>query len=368
MASGDRQRRKPPSQAQEVSQAATWGSMLNDYCEHGRAQPAPAIERQFRYTRKNGGEVKEQQRRFDPITQRHRNPDKEQAVVVKEEAQSVKDVNKGMKKALLQDSYVGYNIVNQAPKFGLKDVSTMGVTDGKSGKRTGEVIPHKAPVNYDIINLQQFAPDPVVPKNPKSTRLATRQYNIVNHIHRAGNDKLRQTERDAAVAHYNNTRSSYDLLRARHVSDDTERRLDAQDATLRQRKREELHATTNKTPAAIKRSEGHNYDIIQGKVYSKSGTASVEKHAHLGVTHRQVSRQHAAKHVADVDGKDTMNQKKAVNRMAHERNLDRCRSGHDIITGASLPSIHKGRNAQAARETPWDTLNRTAQQAQAQHA
>ena len=332
--------------------------MLNAYCEE-RAQPGPPLAKTFHFTRQQVGVVKNKERAFNPLTQTHIDQAKEKGVCVSEADRMIRDINAGMKKALTTTSYVGYDIVNQAPRFGLAGVDKLGTEHVEKGKRTSGVRPAESNVSYDIVTLQPAEGNPPPPQG--GPHHSQRQYNIVSHLYRESHTE-RLHDKDVTVrdAYAARKLREYDPLLARHNNPAEEAAYADERAAAMAAKRAELHATTTRTPAAVRRSEGHNYDIIKGTAHSAQGVRTLEQKTMAGVPSRRRARARAAALVEATDARTAHEAQMSLNKVAHQRHVDRCRTGYDIVTGqptTTLPPL-PGKGA-ADQETSWALLTKS---------
>ena len=321
----------------------SWGVMLHQYCTEKRK--APPLESRFRFTRKNGGGVKEKERMFDPVTQRHRNPEIEKNVREKELSNSIKEINKGMKTALTKESCIGYDIVNQQPKFGIQEVVNLGYQAAPKGKR---IPPPKKTTNQ---NTTEALPQP----KRVRVRPGQRQYNVLQHRYVANHNETLQSQ-DKAVRERSHQiiSSNYDPIQVRHNNPEKEKVARDAIAKLLEKKKSEYHITTTKTPFIEKRSEGHNYDILNGSVYNKSGVDALDIKLMGTTPHKMRMRQTVASKLSAREVAATKSDSRAVNRISSQRQPTH---DYNILTGAtssSFPSI-----ARRQPDSVWGVLSKT---------
>ena len=326
--------------------AASWGEMLGSYCEE-RAKAGPAIERSFKFTRKQGGVVKVKERLFNPITQKHIDKEREQATAEREDARYIKNVNTGMRKALTTASLVGYDIVNQEPKFGVKGVEKLGTEQSERGKKTHGVRPPESNVQYNIVTLERnHAEEPQ--RSRRGHRNNQRQYNVLQHKYVDNHDAIVGAKDASIRSQYKAHKlKQYDPIRATHNNPTEEAAYQAAVEVDADKKRAAFHTTTNATPVCVQRSEGHNYNILDGTVFSSDQVVQMDNKAQCGVPHRKKAREVVAQQIQACDTTIAKKREQSVAKVAHQRHVDRCRSGYDIITGSRpqpclLPQLGKG--------------------------
>ncbi|KAJ9449010.1 hypothetical protein DIPPA_23327 [Diplonema papillatum] len=333
-----------------ASKAESWGEMLSGYSRDRAAKPPPT-EPIFRFTRKMGV-VQAKEAAFNPITQRHVKAEEEATARDREQRREVTDVNKGMLQALTKRGGAGYDIINQRPKFNVSGLENFNAssTSQHKGKRSLGVRPPDTNTEYDIVTLQG-----VTPEAPKAHRRVApmRQYDIVAHQYASSHaDRIKQQREAALTRSEGQLKTRYNPVRARFNDAELEAKLSKQRADLEDTKRLELHNTTHKTPVPVRRSEGHNYDIVVGHVWSPSETQHIDKLNRVGVAPRSAMRAQVDARNRRRDDEQTHHEQKALNRISHKRAMDRNRTGFDIINGSAvLPPIN------SASATCWDIVS-----------
>eukprot|EP01059_Diplonema_ambulator_P010908 TRINITY_DN20927_c0_g1_i1.p1 TRINITY_DN20927_c0_g1~~TRINITY_DN20927_c0_g1_i1.p1 ORF type:complete len:368 (+),score=48.08 TRINITY_DN20927_c0_g1_i1:70-1104(+) len=332
---------------------STWGELLVGYCEE-KAGPGPVLNPQFRFTRKKGGAVKSRERLFNPVTQRHVHGDTEKAVREAEEKKLIESINKGMKGSITLHSHVGYDIISQRPKFGIQALESFGTeAASQKGKRTEGVRPPGTHVDYDIVTLQGFtgtSSDLGTTQSTVQRGRFTRQYNIVSHRYATDHEE-RAKAKDEAVRdrHKKLTAEGYDPIRGVYCNAAKEAAELQRTIASGEAKKGELHTTTHKTPSAIRRSEGHNYDILIGHVHSMEAVDHIDKLTRRGVAPRVALRSKVASQLEATEATIAKAEARALNKVSTQRKTDACRSGYDILSNrpVSLPPVPR---------STWDVL------------
>eukprot|EP01060_Flectonema_neradi_P010985 TRINITY_DN18060_c0_g1_i1.p1 TRINITY_DN18060_c0_g1~~TRINITY_DN18060_c0_g1_i1.p1 ORF type:complete len:341 (+),score=43.42 TRINITY_DN18060_c0_g1_i1:80-1102(+) len=335
--------KQPPSTA-----PTTWGGMLSAYCSE--KQVVPPLESRFRFTRKNGGGVKEKERMFNPVTQRHRDSETEKKVRQAELNTSVADINKGMKVALTKESCIGYNLINQQPKFGIKEVADIGFQENQKGKRIAHP---KQGTGFNISNQS----DPTgTPAPPRKTKQGQRQYNVLQHRYIRNHESTLESQGKAILERSQKIiLSNYDPIRARHNNPEKEKIARDAISDLMETKKKEYHTSTKRTPVIEKRSEGHNYDIINGSVYNRSGVQTLDSKLMGSTIQKMKMRETVSSNLSAREVEASKSDARAVSRISSQRLSSH---NYNIVTGADvsrLPAIPRPQQP----ESVWGVLAKT---------
>jgi len=307
---------------------SSWAEAVGDYVKD-KCSAGPVGEPFHRFTRHAGGLVKGRQRAFHPVLQKPIDSEAEAKLSSTDRARLVKKVNRGMERALTSDSYVGYDLVSHLPKYGIEGAEKMGGMQKAKGKLC-------------VQPASQLMEEPKE-KKPRPLRIARRQYDIVKHRYETNHEERMQAK-DDGILNYAGGIMATGRDPILGVSNDAtvEERLRAEQAEREHKKRDELHATTRHTPAVVRRSEGHNYDILRGWVHDMDGVEHLDRKTRKGVPMRAYFQQTLQARVQDRSIREEKAAALSYNRKRHpHRTRDWCRSGYDILSGrpAPLPPI-----------------------------
>eukprot|EP00756_Hemistasia_phaeocysticola_P053845 Hpha_TRINITY_DN29792_c0_g1::TRINITY_DN29792_c0_g1_i1::g.2732::m.2732 len=318
--SPQRPRDRPPG-------PSSWAEAVGGYVKE-KCSPGPVAEPFHRFTRHAGGLVKGKQRSFHPVLQKPIDSEAADKMSGSERERLIRRVNRGMERALTSQSYIGYDPVSHLPKYGIEGADKMGGMQTAKGKLCVQ-----PPVRTEQPKE----------KKPRPARVGRRQYDIVKHRYESNHEERIQARDDGILNH-----SGAMLARGRDpilgvVNDVVEEQyLRETQAARDQRKRDELHATTIHTPAVLRRSEGHNYDILCGSVHDMDGTDRLDRKTKRGLPMRERLQQTLHAGVSEREARAARADALSFNRKKHpHRARDWCRSGYDILTGrpAPLPPI-----------------------------
>eukprot|EP01062_Namystynia_karyoxenos_P067656 TRINITY_DN6167_c0_g2_i1.p1 TRINITY_DN6167_c0_g2~~TRINITY_DN6167_c0_g2_i1.p1 ORF type:complete len:378 (+),score=113.56 TRINITY_DN6167_c0_g2_i1:92-1135(+) len=322
---------------------ATWAAAMSDYCKE-KCGDGPPLDPMHRFTRVAGGLVREQERSFHPVLQKPIKPEDQETLCARESEATVRRINRGMARELTRTSYIGFNPINQEPKFGIDGADRMGGTEKPRGRFCPGVPGAGGGTGKE--------------KPPRPSRAAQREYNIIQHRYRTAHEERMRARDEATLEHAGRVFChGRDPVLGMHNDGAVEEQLRAAERARDEQRRAELHATTRYTPHIVRRSEGHNYDIIKGDVFHDDGTYMIDRVNRKGVPMRTIYRAAVSHRIAARDEKGEVAVRRAANRKSHPLRLrDMCRSGYDILTGSRAPPAPEP----AADESPWRLLARTA--------
>eukprot|EP01065_Artemidia_motanka_P052821 TRINITY_DN9634_c0_g2_i1.p1 TRINITY_DN9634_c0_g2~~TRINITY_DN9634_c0_g2_i1.p1 ORF type:complete len:356 (+),score=108.33 TRINITY_DN9634_c0_g2_i1:79-1146(+) len=319
-----------------------WSEAMSQYCRE-KCGPGPPVDPMHRFTRRAGGFVKARERAFHPVLQQPIDDGKAGAMTERDAERLVRKVNRGMERSLTKESYIGYDPVSHRPKFGIDGADRMGGMQVPKGRRCPP-------------------PPRLTEEKPKEegrpVRIPRRQYNIIQHRYASKHEERLRARDDAVLEHAGNiTAKGRDPILGTLNDTAEESRLRGAEASRDDRRRQELHCTTMYTPSVVRRSEGHNYDIIRGWVHDVAAVDTIDRMNRRGVPHREAFRSTVSVRLADRDAQDARAAARAAARKGNPlRHRDLCRSGYDILTGSKAPPAPK-----PPADTPvYNLLQRTA--------
>eukprot|EP00667_Euglena_gracilis_P015537 EG_transcript_16169 len=257
-----------------------------------------------------------------------------------ERQEFAKSVTRGLQRDL-DVSFVTYNVLNFAPKFGL---TAQQADECLHPPRTSG-LRHSKPAEtpFNIINLEHKTHLPPVRevshlKHGEFRRKWDRDFNVINGNYHADNATKRQQEADHAKAVLLRRvaeSEEYHPIAGRFYNDQKEAALLAQEQRLNETKKAQVHVVNH--PPSAAGGEGAAFDILSGTEYdgAKCAALGVRDDARLTAI-AGLRQRHAARCDAVDDLAERQEHSALLRYQRPQAAWDSVVHGHDILNGKPL--------------------------------